>query len=143
MSSSPRRIEAGMTRNAEWTWLLTATVGVTALAVPLVAGVLAAPRLRAQAPAAQAPTAPADRPAFDVASVKANKSGDNRVLLRVQPGGLYTATNVTLKDLLTAAYQLKPQQISGLPNWGDSDHFDVEAKAADGSTARDQINLMV
>jgi uncharacterized protein (TIGR03435 family) len=144
-----------MRERDDWRKLIAAVARVAALTiiVPLIASALIAPRLRAQAPAAQTPaaTAPAaqaplaraDRPAFDVASVKPNRSGDNRVLVRMQPGGLYTATNITLRGLMTAAYQLRPQQLSGLPNWGDSDHFDVEAKAAGGNPERDQINLMV
>jgi len=124
-----------------WRRLLLAA-GVALLALRVVAGVLTAPSMQAQAPAAQSSSSPADRPSFDVASIKPNKSGDNRILTRVQPGGLYRSTNVTLNMLITGAYQLKPQQLSGLPEWGDSEHFDIEAKA-EGNPARDQISLMM
>jgi Protein of unknown function (DUF3738) len=61
-------------------------------------------------PAGQA-AAPADRPAFDVASVKTNKSGGGSINLGNlgQSGSLYRAMNVTLNILITAAYQLKPR----------------------------------
>jgi Protein of unknown function (DUF3738) len=109
------------------------TAGVVAIAVPLVLGLLTEPRLLAQSPAGQAATVPADRPAFDVASVKTNKSGGGFINLGNlgQSRSLYRATNVTLNILITAAYQLKPQQISGLPDWASSEHFDIDARAAD------------
>jgi uncharacterized protein (TIGR03435 family) len=43
-----------------------------------------------------------DRP-FEVASVKPNKSGSNRVNITPQPGGRFTATNVSVMDLLAIA----------------------------------------
>jgi uncharacterized protein (TIGR03435 family) len=72
-------------------------------------------------------------PAFEVASVKPNKSGDGRVLLGVQPGGRFTATNVTLRMLIRNAYQLQDFQIAGGPGWLNDDHFDIVAKAPDGT----------
>jgi uncharacterized protein (TIGR03435 family) len=77
--------------------------------------------LRAQAPAGNA--------AFEVASVKPNRSGDGRVMLGVQPGGRFTATNVPLKMLLRQAYNVQDFQIVGGPEWLASDRFDVVAKA--------------
>jgi len=131
------RNHAEGTPNA-WREFLLAIAAVMALAVPVVVGALTVPRLQAQAPAGTA-----DRPVFDVASVKPNKSGTNMVRFGgPQTGGRYTATNVTLNMLVTSAYKLKPHQISGLPNWDNSEHFDIEAKA-EGNPSRDQINLMV
>jgi len=116
--------------------------GVVALAVPLVMGVLAAPRLRAQAPTGQSAADSADRPAFDVVSVKVNRSGSGLALIAPQAGGLFTATNVTLNNLIITAFHLMPHQLYGLPEWGASEHFDIEARA-EGNPTRDQINLML
>src|SRR4249919_398317 len=80
--------------------------------------------------AAQAPQAPAGAPAFEVASVKPNNSGDGRVMMQNQPGR-YIATNVTLRLLIRNAYQLQDFQISGGPGWMASDHFDINAKVPD------------
>ena len=49
----------------------------------------------------------AQAPQFEVASIKPNKSGENRVMLGIQPGGRFTATNVTLRMLIRNAYQLR------------------------------------
>jgi bla regulator protein blaR1 len=97
-------------------------------------GATIVPRLGAQAPAGS--------PTFEVASVKPNKSGDGRVMLGLQPGGRFTATNVTLRLLIRNAYRVQDFQIVGGPGWISSDHFDIVAKA-EGDPPQDQIQLMV
>jgi len=69
--------------------------------------------------------------AFEVASIKPNKSGDCRVMMQMQPGQL-RATNVTLRLLIRNAYALQDFQISGGPSWMTSDHFDLIAKMPEG-----------
>jgi uncharacterized protein (TIGR03435 family) len=113
-------------RPQSWGALLTRTAALGALAAPFVIGGVNAPRVAAQAPQAAAPA-----PAFEVASVKPNKSGDGRVMLGNQPGR-FTATNVTLRMLIRTAYQLQDFQISGGPNWLASDRFDIVAKIEAG-----------
>ena len=73
---------------------------------------------------------PAVAPAFEVASVKQNTSGENLIGVRLAPGGRFTATNVPLRQLITMAYQVQPFQIDGGPVWLASDRFDIVAKAA-------------
>jgi uncharacterized protein (TIGR03435 family) len=75
----------------------------------------------------------AQEPQFEVASIKPNKSGDGRVMLGIQPGGRFTATNVTLRMLIRNAYQLQDFQITGGPSWLADDRFDIVAKAEDGA----------
>jgi uncharacterized protein (TIGR03435 family) len=84
--------------------------------------------------AAQTPQPPADPPAFEVASIKPNNSGDGRIMMQNQPGR-YIATNVTLRLLIRNAYQLQDFQITGGPSWLASDHFDINAKVPDGFRA--------
>jgi uncharacterized protein (TIGR03435 family) len=83
--------------------------------------------MRTAAIGAQPPQTAAPAPAFEVASIKPNNSGDGRVMLGNQPGR-FTATNVTLRMLIRNAYQLQDFQISGGPSWLNSDHFDIVAK---------------
>jgi uncharacterized protein (TIGR03435 family) len=67
-------------------------------------------------------------PTYDAVSIKPNKAGDGRVMVN-QGQDRYAGTNVTLKQLLRYAYNLTTdEQISGLPGWAESDHWDVEAK---------------
>ena len=79
--------------------------------------------------AAQAPAGDAYHPVFDTASVKPNKSGDGRVALRGQPGGVFTAINMTAQGLIQFAYRVQAFQVSGGPDWMRTDRFDVNAKA--------------
>ena len=75
--------------------------------------------LRAQTPA----------PAFEVASLKPNQTGERRAMMRTEAGGRFTAANVTLRDLVRAAYRLLPFQLTGEPDWVTNDRFDIVAKA--------------
>lgn len=89
---------------------------------------------------------PVETPAFDVASVKPNHSGDEQSASFVQPGGRYTATNVTLRTLVKSAYGVHDNQIVGGPSWINTERFDVTAKADGYTTAsafRDQARLML
>src|SRR5437773_4110241 len=113
-------------RARSWIALLTTTAAIGALAAPFGVGAVNAPQLGAQAPQATPPA-----PAFEVASINTNNSGDGRVMLGNQPGR-FTATNVTLRMLIRTAYQLQDFQISGGPGWLASDHFDVVAKIEAG-----------
>lgn len=70
--------------------------------------------------------------AFEVASVRPNKTGDGRVMVGVQPGGRFNATNVPVRLLLRQAFNVQEFQIVGGPDWIASDRFDVIAKAPDG-----------
>jgi uncharacterized protein (TIGR03435 family) len=79
-------------------------------------------------PVIRAQSTPSD-PAFEVASVKANKAGDNRVMIGMQPGGRFTATNLTLLMLIRFAYQLQDFQLVGAPDWASEERFDILAKA--------------
>ena len=75
------------------------------------------------------PASDKDHPAFEVASVKPNRSGIPRITMLTRPGGAWDATNVTLGMLVRIAYQVQDFQVVGGPDWMYSDHFDVLAKA--------------
>jgi uncharacterized protein (TIGR03435 family) len=96
-------------------WLVAAVV-ITLMAAM---GKIAAPIARAQVAG----------PVFDVVSIKPATSGDTRVTNRVQPGGRYTATNITLRQLIRDAYRVQEFQIVGGPGWMNLDRFDIVAKA--------------
>lgn len=70
----------------------------------------------------------AESPSFEVASVKANHSGDHMVSLMNAPGGRFTAKNVSVKMLIRLAYKVQDFQIAGGPAWIDSERYDIEAK---------------
>jgi len=77
------------------------------------------------------PTALTDLPAFDVVSVKANRSNSENQSMRLLPGGRAVVTNTPLRRLILTAYDLFPQQLVGGPGWLDSDRFDIVAQTSE------------
>jgi len=71
----------------------------------------------------------AQPPAFDVATIKRNVSGSDRMSVRREPGGRITVTNNTLFNIIRNAYGLEGFQILGGPDWIHTDRWDVIAKA--------------
>ena len=152
-----------------WARLFLATAVVALFAVSLIAGVRIAPRLQAQAPTGQSPAtqsatvpqwqiAAGGKMAFDVASVKLNKSGGTRGSSNITgfnagptfspTGGLLSATNYPLINYMVFAYKLNGQEIlyliSGLPEWAKigGEKFDIEARGQ-GNPTKDQYRLMM
>jgi uncharacterized protein (TIGR03435 family) len=82
---------------------------------------------------------PASRPRFEVASIK--PAGDQGpMMMRPLPNGL-TGT-VPLKLMMQRAYAAQSFQITGVPEWINSERYAIDAKAA-GTPSRDQISLML
>lgn len=65
--------------------------------------------------------------AFEVASVRPNKSGALNSSTSGR-GGSFTATNVTAYQLIIYAYRLRPFQLASGPRWIGSDRFDIQAR---------------
>jgi uncharacterized protein (TIGR03435 family) len=84
---------------------------------------------------AQSPS-PSTEPAFDVVSVKPNRSGESRSGSTTLAGGGYMGTNLTLHQLVTEAYRLRPFQVIGGPGWIKIDRFDINARAPEGTKGR-------
>jgi uncharacterized protein (TIGR03435 family) len=127
-----RRIGRGLDGRRK---LLLAAAGIAAVAGPVVFGIFTAPPVRAQ-------SQPAAKPEFDVASIKPNTSGDRQVRFQITPGGRLACNNATAKMLIAMAYDLKPHQLEGGPNWLDTDRYDVTAKG-EGGTGRDDFKVML
>src|SRR5215213_3256440 len=73
--------------------------------------------------------------AFEVASVKVNRSGNPvRLIPRLQPGGRVYAVNAPLRDLIRLAYGLNDNQLVIDGSLADAG-FDLEARAGAAATA--------
>ncbi len=90
-----------------------------------------ATRLTVLAVAASCVVVLAQRPEFEVASVKLHTSNDQRVMMVAQPGGRFVAANIPLRLLIRTAFQLQDDQIVGGPEWLATDRFDIQARAPD------------
>jgi uncharacterized protein (TIGR03435 family) len=79
-------------------------------------------------------TSDAPPPSFEVASIKKHPPEGGRGM-RVTMGGpdvsRFRASNVTAKMLIATAYSVKEFQISGGPDWMNSERWDIDAKVED------------
>jgi uncharacterized protein (TIGR03435 family) len=106
-----------------WKSVLLLTAAATIAAIPIVIGTFDSPPLQAQA---QEQTRTAADPAFEVATIRPNKTGRGFEGLGFRQGR-FSATGVSLRELLTSAYELQAFEIFGEPNWATSDRFDIAA----------------
>src|SRR5215831_8587082 len=94
----------------------------------------------------------APKPSFEVASIKRNTSPEGNARVSDAPGGRFTGARIPLRRVIQFAYRGNEDFIGG-PDWIDSDRWNIEAKAADGTvpprtglpdmTTPDTIALMV
>ena len=120
-----------------WKKSLVAAAGAAAVAGPVAIGIASGPPLRAQAQSAT------DRPSFEVASVKPNTSaGPNQIRVGMPGNGRFNITNMPLAELIRFAYELQPFQLTGEPDWANSQRFDVTA-TTNGNPGPGVIRQMV
>jgi uncharacterized protein (TIGR03435 family) len=108
--------------------------GAMALCMPFVFGQQDA---KPGPPKPEAGNTAAHNLAFDVASIKANKSGSDKVRMMIRPDGL-SAMGATLQMLIENAYEVQYYQIVGGPKWMNSDRYDIEAKMDSAQVERFQ-----
>lgn len=85
------------------------------------------------------------QPAFEVASVKRTPPATIGYT-SISPFGsaTFTATNVSLEILISLAFGIDSNRISGKQSWLDSEHYDVSAKAeGGGKISREELKPML
>lgn len=93
--------------------------------------------VRAQTPAATNPSA-----AFEVVSVKPNKSGTTQSNIGMPPNGL-NIVNLPLRPIIQLAYGInQPSKLVGIPDWTNTERFDVSARAAGPVTTEEHRVMM-
>ena len=96
----------------------------------LLTAVLIAPIAQAQTPPPGDQPGAAVLPAFEVVSVKQNKTAQSWSV-STPPDG-YNATGATLMTLILNAYDIRPNyRVIGAPSWWDDRRFDIQAKVSD------------
>jgi bla regulator protein blaR1 len=121
-----------------WKKTLVAVAGTGAIAGPLVVGISIGPPVRAQVRQVTG-----DRPSFEVASVKPNTTtGPNQIRVGMPGNGRFTIDNMPLAELIRFAYELQPFQLTGGPDWINSQRFDVTATTG-GQTAPPLVRQML
>jgi uncharacterized protein (TIGR03435 family) len=108
--------------------VLLGTVGLTSIAVPVMYRLANAAPTEAQSYIQNA-TASGPTFAYEVVSIKLNKSGtDNRPVMNDTPDA-FIAKNVPLLMFVQSAYGIfDADRIQGAPSWLTSDRYDVDAK---------------
>lgn len=83
---------------------------------------------------AQTSSTPSDSnapgPEFGVATVKVNDTGSHSIRLSITDD-LLRATNIQLDSLIETAFDIRREEIIGLPHWAQVTHYDVLAKVVD------------
>jgi len=80
-------------------------------------------------------------PAFDVASVKPNKSGSPTSSGRSTKGSV-DFRNMQLRFLISNAFGVRPTRVIGGPGWIDTERYDIAARAPENTTD-EQLSLML
>jgi uncharacterized protein (TIGR03435 family) len=78
---------------------------------------------------------------FEVVSVKPSSSAGGAAPGTNDPGA-FSAHGMTLKLLMTSAYDVLYAQVGGGPGWADSDRFDVDAKAGGAVTEAQKMDML-
>jgi uncharacterized protein (TIGR03435 family) len=79
---------------------------------------------------------------FDVATIRLSSAKDLTGGIKPLPGGNgYTVKNIPIKLIISLMYRVPMRQISGEPEWVNSDRYDIEAKT-DGSYNVDDLHAM-
>jgi uncharacterized protein (TIGR03435 family) len=95
------------------------------------------------APAKIAPMATDARPDVEVATIKPTQPGNDQMTFQTH-GGTLVMKNLTLRFMMSFAYDLPARQITGEPGWMDTDKWDIEAKAdTPGELNVSQMKLMM
>lgn len=119
--------------------LLLAMIATSAVAGPVAFGLM-----QSGPPTGQILHASGPLPSFEVASIKPNHSGSGFAHFGAAGHGApldrFIATDVSIRKLMGWAFAgtslpLPDYEISGGPNWVDSDRYDVDAKLEDSQVA--------
>jgi len=83
------------------------------------------------------------QPAFEVASIRSHGPEVRVVGLSIS-GPRVTVEAFALANLITYAYDLKPYQVIGGPDWAAIERFDLAAKAeGDATVSKEQVREML
>jgi uncharacterized protein (TIGR03435 family) len=115
--------------------ILLIAAGAVALIGPIAVGIFGALPSRGQT------YAETTAPAFEAASVKPHGDTAERNRTRSIEPGRITCSDVTLRELILMAYDVKPYQISG-PDWIQDNTYDVAATAGKAVSAQETRRML-
>jgi uncharacterized protein (TIGR03435 family) len=89
------------------------------------------------------PMAADANPSFEVATIKPSKPDDQRKAFIVR-GNQFSIINQPLTQIISFAFDVQAKQVIGLPDWAESDKFDIDAKPdGEGAPSGKQWKMMI
>jgi uncharacterized protein (TIGR03435 family) len=79
------------------------------------------------------------RASFEVASIRPHENPDDPSETNLLPGGRYEGKNVSVRKLIRQATGVEDRQMIGVPDWADSERYDIEAKTADTERLQPEV----
>jgi uncharacterized protein (TIGR03435 family) len=87
------------------------------------------------------PAAPPVTPAFEVVVIKRNTSGDDSMSVGSRPGGGYVMVNGPMRSVFGNAYPSQSSNVINMPDWFDSERYDLTARIVGNPTAAQRLEL--
>ena len=82
-------------------------------------------------------------PSFEVVTIKPSKPDDQRKAFVVN-GNQFHIINQPLTQIISFAYDVQAKQVIGLPDWAESDKFDIDGKPdGEGAPSGKQWKIMI
>ena len=120
--------------------IVVAAVAVVSLVVPIATSVLDAALIAAQLPAVLGSSVdPETR--FEVVSIK--PSDPFAVPRMSMSPGRYNVAGVSALGIISDAFRVPPNRITGLPDWSSKERYTIAAKAPEGTPSTDGSALFV
>jgi uncharacterized protein (TIGR03435 family) len=89
------------------------------------------------------PMAADANPSFEVATIKPSKPDDQRKAFIVR-GNEFHIINQPLTQIVSFAYDVQAKQVIGLPEWAESDKYDIDGKPdGEGAPSGKQWKIMI
>src|SRR5262245_36128145 len=82
------------------------------------------------------------RPTFEVATIKRNVEVSDQTFVRAQPGGRLSVGNNTMRNIIRNAWRVQQFQITGGPDWIDTDRWNIVAKATDNAPPEQMLVML-
>jgi uncharacterized protein (TIGR03435 family) len=83
-----------------------------------------------------------DRAAFEVVSIKPNRSGTAGLTLQRPSPSTLVATNIPLAAFIRSTFRIRPPQLIGAPSWTETERYDIETRAG-GNPTFEQFQQMM
>ena len=76
---------------------------------------------------------------FEVASIRPHLDANDSSETNLLPGGRYQGRNVSVRKLIRQATGVEDRQMVGVPDWVDSDRYDIDAKTEDTEKLQPEV----